>query len=605
MQKIKVLLFAANPRGTDPLDLNREFREIDEEIRLGEFRAAMELIFVPGTRVVDLLRKLNQTHPHIVHFSGHGNIDEEIILESGEGDLASSDSTRSSPVRDMRRSKPMHDASGACSPRPLSKSALVDVLRTCNEENIRVVVLNACHTRPQAEALSEVIDCVISMNRAFSDEGAIKFAASFYGALAFGRSVNNAFDQGLARLKAEGLFENETPELLVRAGVDASKLVLVGHRENAETTRFPEGPSAVQNARLLDPRTNRCGILPPCPDLVVGRKGAMRDLLGRLGIVDGQWRGPMRKVTVIRGWPGQGKTTLAASLAWDESIVTSFPGGVLWTPLGQIPEPAGDELLDRLRNWGLALGDNLDGVRDVTAASGRLSALLRSRGERTLLIVDDVWEAEHIGVFRIGGDACPLLLTTRIPCVADAFPRDVYLLANLGVEESLELLEDLAPDVVERHRPQCRRLVEDLECLPLSLRVAGKLLHAEARRHDGLGVESLIEDLREGKRILEDRPPASMFELLNQTTLTVAALLEKSVRLLDGPTRERFALLGVFAPKPATFDLAGMAAVWDVPDARGAANILIDRGLLEPVGSGRYQMHALLVTHARSLDPGD
>lgn len=313
----------------------------------------------------------------------------------------------------------------------------------------------------------------------------------------------------------------------------------------------------------------------------------------------------MRKVTVIRGWPGQGKTTLAASLAWDESIVTSFPGGVLWTPLGQIPEPAGDELLDRLRNWGLALGDNLDGVRDVTAASGRLSALLRSRGERTLLIVDDVWEAEHIGVFRIGGDACPLLLTTRIPCVADAFPRDVYLLANLGVEESLELLEDLAPDVVERHRPQCRRLVEDLECLPLSLHVAGKLLHAEARRHDGLGVESLIEDLREGKRILEDRPPASMFELLNQTTLTVAALLEKSVRLLDGPTREHFALLGVFAPKPATFDLAGMAAVWDVPDARGAANILIDRGLLEPVGSGRYQMHALLVTHARSLDPGD
>ena len=203
---------------------------------LGKFRDALELTIVPGTRLVDLLRKLNEDHPHIVHFSGHGNIDEEIILESGEGDPAFPDNTKS-PARDMGRLEPVHHASGACSPRPLSKSALVDVLKACNEENIRVVVLNACHTRPQAEALSEVIDCVISMNRAISDVGAIKFAASFYGALAFGRSVKNAFDQGLARLKAEGISETETPELMVRAGVDASTLVLVGQRGDVEANR--------------------------------------------------------------------------------------------------------------------------------------------------------------------------------------------------------------------------------------------------------------------------------------------------------------------------------------------------------------------------------
>ena len=102
MVKIKVLLFAANPRGTDPLGLHREFREIDEEIRLGKFRDALDLIIVPGTRLVDLLRKLNEDHPHIVHFSGHGNIDEEIILESGVGDLAYPDNASSS-ARDMRR----------------------------------------------------------------------------------------------------------------------------------------------------------------------------------------------------------------------------------------------------------------------------------------------------------------------------------------------------------------------------------------------------------------------------------------------------------------------------------------------------------------------
>jgi hypothetical protein len=244
MGKIKVLLFAANPRGTDPLDLHREFREIDEEIRFGEFRDALELIIVPGTRLVDLLRKLNEVHPDVVHFSGHGNIDEELILESGAGLHVAPDNTIS-PARDMRRLELVHEAIPACAPTPLSKSALVDIVKACNQENIRVVVLNACHTRPQAEALSEVVDCVISMNRAISDVGAIKFAASFYGALAFGHSVKKAFDQGLVRLKAEVISESETPELVVRAEMDPSALVLVGPRgrpkSNTVVTRGKAG----------------------------------------------------------------------------------------------------------------------------------------------------------------------------------------------------------------------------------------------------------------------------------------------------------------------------------------------------------------------------
>ena len=119
-------------------------------------------------------------------------------------------------------------ACGQGQPQAVSKSALVNVLRSCNEGNLRLVVLNACNTRSQAEALTEVVDCVVSMNRTITDRAAIKFAASFYGALAFGRSVQRAFDQGVARLSAEGIAEAGTPELLVRAGVDAPGLMLVG-----------------------------------------------------------------------------------------------------------------------------------------------------------------------------------------------------------------------------------------------------------------------------------------------------------------------------------------------------------------------------------------
>jgi hypothetical protein len=71
---------------------------------------------------------------------------------------------------------------------------------------------------------------------------------------------------------------------------------------------------------------------------------------------------------------------------------------------------------------------------------------------------------------------------------------------------------------------------------------------------------------------------------------------------LDPETCERFAMLGAFAPKPATFDATAMKFVWDVADPMPTVRQLIDRGLLEPIVSqGRFQMHAVLVKHAQAL----
>ena len=108
----------------------------------------------------------------------------------------------------------------------MSKEALIHLFRIL-KDNVRVVVLNACHSRPQAEALAETIDCTVGMNRPIGDEAAIVFAASFYRALGFGRSVREAFELGRAALLLEGIPEDQTPELLTRPGVDAAGLVLI------------------------------------------------------------------------------------------------------------------------------------------------------------------------------------------------------------------------------------------------------------------------------------------------------------------------------------------------------------------------------------------
>jgi hypothetical protein len=90
------------------------------------------------------------------------------------------------------------------------------------------VVLNACYSKPQAEGIVEVIDCAVGMSKTIGDEAAIVFAGSFYRALGFGLSVQDAFEQGRTALLLEGIPEDRTPELLVKQGVDAADVYLVG-----------------------------------------------------------------------------------------------------------------------------------------------------------------------------------------------------------------------------------------------------------------------------------------------------------------------------------------------------------------------------------------
>ena len=346
------------------------------------------------------------------------------------------------------------------------------------------------------------------------------------------------------------------------------------------------------------PAPPKPGSAPPFPALVIGREEALRDLKVRLGITPrGQTSTPVQVLTAVRGWPGVGKTTIAAMLAHDPDIAKAFPDGILWVSLGPTPD-----LFSKLADWGRALGTQ-DPFRAKTLeeASAQLSALLRDK--RRLLIVDDVFEPEHAMPFKVGGRGCAALITTRENRVAQTLaptPNDIYRLPVLSDVKALELLRVLAPTVVVQYPQSSLELVRELEGLPLAIQVAGHLLNVEASY--GFGVTDLLAELREGSKLLEAIAPADRVDLVYETTPTVAALLKKSTERLDKLTRKCFARLGPFAPKPATFDLAAMKSVWKVEDPKPIVCKLVDRGLLEFVPEmGRYQMHALLVMHAKTL----
>jgi len=335
------------------------------------------------------------------------------------------------------------------------------------------------------------------------------------------------------------------------------------------------------------------GNLPVAPALVVGREAEITSLKQRIGVIHD--RGATNP-TIIQGWPGIGKTTLTSLLAHEADVHAHFADGVLWTSLGETPNA-----LSELLTWGQALSiEGFDTVKTVEDAQTRLTAHLRDK--KMLIIVDDAWQTHHALPFRVGGHACVTVFTTRMNDVAQELasePQQIYKMPILTEEAGLNLMQRLAPEVVEQKPAEARELVIDLEGLPLAIQVAGRLLHNEMSM--GWDISDLLREMREEAILLEANAPADRTDLASETSPTVAALLKRSTDLLDEATRERFALLGVFAPKPATFDQNAMKAVWLSDDVRPTIRKLVDRGLLEPVGSGRFQMHALLVKLAKSM----
>jgi hypothetical protein len=194
---VKCLLFAANPIGTAQLRLDVEFREITAKLRASEFRDVFQLIPCLAARPDDLLQALNQHRPRIVQFSGHGAETGELMLLDDQGD-----------AKEIT---------------PQALKALFAALK----DDVRLIILNACYSEIQAKALAEIVDCVIGMSDEIDDKAAVVFIASFYRALGFGRSVQNAFDQGLAALEVQGMAKSDVPRLLTRAGVDPAHVLLV------------------------------------------------------------------------------------------------------------------------------------------------------------------------------------------------------------------------------------------------------------------------------------------------------------------------------------------------------------------------------------------
>ena len=179
----KILILTANPQNIDKRRLDAEVREIQTGLERAKKRDQFEIISKWAVRPDDLRRALLDYEPQIVHFSGYGAATEGLALENELGQM-----------------------------QMVSTAALAKLFEVFKDK-VECVLLNACYSENQAEAIRQHIDYVIGMHQAIGNRAAIEFAVGFYDALGAGRSIEDAFKLGCIAIDLQGIPESLTPVL--------------------------------------------------------------------------------------------------------------------------------------------------------------------------------------------------------------------------------------------------------------------------------------------------------------------------------------------------------------------------------------------------------
>lgn len=267
---ITILFLAADPTDASRLRLGEEFREIDEQLRLAKQRDHFKLALPQlSLRTKDITGALLNEQPQIVHFSGHGTPKGTLCFENeiGQTHLV----------------------------QPDALAALFEQFTN----QVNCVILNACYSEVQAQAIAKHINYVIGMNQAIGDRAAIAFSVGFYQALGAGRSIEEAYRLGCVQIRLKNIPEHLIPVLVKRPDkYNSSAETRTGNQKALHPTKTPQKP-------------------------FVGRERALRAFYSRFAYRH------MKNAVYYYGGGGMGKTWLLRKILEDNQT----------DPLRIVPKP--------------------------------------------------------------------------------------------------------------------------------------------------------------------------------------------------------------------------------------------------------------------------
>ena len=168
---MKILVLASNPR--KDLNLETEIKRLQSVIERSKNRKYLEVEVGFAVQPDDLQELLLKHEPDIVHFCGHGTGKQGLVLQDNN-----------------QREK------------LVSTDALSNLFELCSGW-VKCVLLNACYSEIQANAIVEHIDYAIGMNHEIKDSSAIAFATGFYQALGYGQSIEQSYKFGCNAIQLE------------------------------------------------------------------------------------------------------------------------------------------------------------------------------------------------------------------------------------------------------------------------------------------------------------------------------------------------------------------------------------------------------------------
>lgn len=185
---MRVLFLGSNPGSETRLRLDREFREIESHLAENRGGRTIDLVGSWAIRIEDLSRILLSHRPDIVHFSGHGSPSGLVFdTDTDDGYVA--------PIG------PLADLFGL----------------VAASHPISAVVLNACFSAAQADAITSSVELVVGTSSSVTDDGAIAFASGFYRGLAFELDLRTAVELGRTEVRLRSLPD---ADIIVTGGME-------------------------------------------------------------------------------------------------------------------------------------------------------------------------------------------------------------------------------------------------------------------------------------------------------------------------------------------------------------------------------------------------
>lgn len=553
---LRVLMVISRPAGVGFLDpRSSAVALLDALAPLGE-QAVVEFLRPPTVKAL-MERLIDPSQPpvHVVHFDGHGVYDPAI----GLGYLLFEDADQQQDAVNANR--------------------LGELL---NQANIPLMVLDACQTGDAGELnaftgvaarlIRSGVGSVLAMSYSVLVETTRRLTAAFYAELTRGCTIGQALDR--ARLE---LLADTGRHRLYRPASDREETIQLFdwflpalYQQQADPAPFAAhfAPAPLTGAAVPAPpadplpRLPARGGFPPQPRH--GFHGRARELLAL------ERAFARRRIVVLHGFGGQGKTSLATQAgAWltrtglfQQALFLSVEqGGGLELAVAEF----GHALLGQ--DFNIHEGEPLAAIAHALARTPTLLVLDNCEsilpGGDAALPPADLTALLDAAALWAGQGGSRLLLTTR----DTSFGHDAYApgaaclhlpLAGLAGEEALELagqiLEDRGID-----RPGRAALLELLGFLgghPLSLQLVLPHLADPAIQGDVAGLIAEFEGLLPG--FVEGQAA--------QRNQSLALSLGFSLRRLGAQTRAMLPGLGLFQGGAMEFMITGQAGMTVLPE---------------------------------------